>query len=698
MPQMLPAALLAASIVAAFAASTPAFAADEPARAAAGEPIPVEDFIRHARFGSAKLSPNGKYIAITTQVEGQNTLAFLRTDTLAVAAGQQLPDEKSIGAFHWVGPERLMFTALKTYGRNAAPSSTGEWYAMNADGSDKAILVDYNPKGATERGRATGNEFFTLLDPLPEDASTAIMQVYKGGSTEGAFSEVVALDTFRGTRRTLARSPRKDCDFALDEKNEPRWANCNDNYNDAGKFEPHLETYRREADGKWTLVNRSQTSGLRLNIIGTAPDGRVYAEQDDRKAPAAFGLVDKATGKFTALHQDKVAEIVDYLVATDRGTIFGVVTMAGIPKVTIFDEPNADADVYAALAQSFPGKYVDFTGATLDGGKIMVAVRDDSSPTELYLYDRATNKSRFLLRDRDWLDPERMASVKPFSFKTRDGHTMYGYLTVPKGAKLEKLPMIVHPHGGPIGPRDAWGFNWETQMLASRGYLVLQLNFRGSGGYGQAFTDLGHGEWGGAMQDDLTDVTKWAVEKGYADPERICIYGASYGGYASLMGVVKEPDLYNCAVGYVGVYDLMLMKKKGDVRRSETGRDYMDHTLGEDKGTRLKNSPAQHAAKIKAPVFLAAGMKDERTPYQQTEAMRDALKAAGHPADEVLLVDGEGHGFYKEANNLTLYTKMLAFFDRYIGERRGRVNIETMEKADAKPQPAPEQGDTGDQD
>jgi dipeptidyl aminopeptidase/acylaminoacyl peptidase len=259
---------------------------------------------------------------------------------------------------------------------------------------------------------------------------------------------------------------------------------------------------------------------------------------------------------------------------------------------------------------------------------------------------------------------------------------------------LENLQMIVNPDGGAIGPRDYWGFNWETQLFASRGYLVLQLNYRGSGGYGQGFQDKGHGEWGGAMQDDLTDATKWAIEKGYADPERICIYGGSYGGYAALMGAAKEPDLYRCAVGYVGVYDLVsAMFKKGDIKERKSGKRFLEHTLGTDVGERRDNSPAFQAAKIKAPVFLAAGLADQRAPYQHTEKMRDALAAAGHPADVVILQEKEGHGFYKEENNLNLYTKMLAFFDRYIGDRRGRVEVETVEKAGAPAPAEPVQDD-----
>jgi len=676
--------------------------AAETAPAPANAPIPLQDFLRRARFNQSKLSPTGAYLAISQQIEGINSLAVLRTDTLAPVGNITLPDEKSVGAFYWVGPERLMFTAQRNIGTRAAPAGTGEWFSVNADGTKPSILVAYESADATQRNKATGAAGYGMLDPLPGDGRP-LMERLKSGGSEKVVTEVERFDPVTGTRVSVGRAPRHNCSFALDEKKLPRWAMCSDAEDDQGNFGEHLETYRREEGGRWTLVNRSQSSGKRLTIIGTAPDGRVYAEQDDMKTPAAFGLVDKATGAFTELFRDPVSEIADYIVSADGDTILGTVTMAGAPKVALLDaEANhPDQQIYASLAQSFPGKWVDFTSATEDGSKILVAVRDDASPSELYLYDRASGKARFLLRNQDWLDPARMAKVQSFSFKTRDGYTMYGYLTVPPGVDLKaqpKLPMILNPHGGPIGPRDSWGFNTEAQMFASRGYLVLQLNYRGSGGFGQAFMDLGHGAWGGAMQDDLTDVTRWAAQKGYADPSRVCIYGGSYGGYAALMGAAKEPDLFACAAGYVGVYDMIMMNKKGDIRQRETGREFLEHTLGGDMEARKQFSPVHQAAKIKIPVFLAAGMKDARAPYQHTEAMRDALKAVGRPPEVVILQAGEGHGFYSEDNNLALYSQLLAFFDRYIGERRGRVNIETMEKAPAQVQPQPthsEEGDSG---
>jgi dipeptidyl aminopeptidase/acylaminoacyl peptidase len=202
-------------------------------------------------------------------------------------------------------------------------------------------------------------------------------------------------------------------------------------------------------------------------------------------------------------------------------------------------------------------------------------------------------------------------------------------------------------------------------MLAQAGYAVLQLNFRGSGGYGDAFHKAGARQWGLAMQDDLTDATRWAIAQGIADPARICISGASYGAYASLMGVAKEPDLYKCAIGYVGVYDLPMMHAKGDTRWSTAGRGFLKDWLGNPE-TLADTSPNRLAEHIKVPVFLAAGGEDERAPIEHSRLMEKALKNLGKPV-ESLYYETEGHGFYTQEHNREFYTRVLAFLARNIG-------------------------------
>jgi dipeptidyl aminopeptidase/acylaminoacyl peptidase len=229
--------------------------------------------------------------------------------------------------------------------------------------------------------------------------------------------------------------------------------------------------------------------------------------------------------------------------------------------------------------------------------------------------------------------------------------------------------MIVNPHGGPMGPRDNWGFNWETQLLASRGYMVLQVNYRGSGGYGQAFQDASYGQWAQGIMNDIIDATQWAIDNGNADKDRICIYGGSFGGYASLMAPSRAPGMFKCAFGYVGLYDAQIQLSKSDTSKSESGRRFLTRAFGKTRAEQDAMSPITYVDQLKLPIYLAAGARDPRCPPEHTEAMRDALARAGNPPEGVIIQPGEMHGYYKEEANLNLYTKMLGFFGRHIGDQ-----------------------------
>ena len=270
-----------------------------------------------------------------------------------------------------------------------------------------------------------------------------------------------------------------------------------------------------------------------------------------------------------------------------------------------------------------------------------------------------------------------MGTVRAVLIQARDGETLHGVLTLPPGSDGKGLPMIVNPHGGPIGIRDDFAFNTETQMLAHAGYAVLQVNFRGSGGYGRRFTQLGAKQWGLKMQDDLTDATKWAIAQGIAAPDRICLYGASYGAYASLMGVAKEPSLYRCAVGYVGVYDLDKVVRE-DSADSNFGKQYTSQWIGRS-GQLAATSPNRLAAQVKVPVFLAAGGEDRIAPVEHTELMAAALRKAGVPV-ETLYFRNESHGFYALEHRREYYTKLLDFLARHLGGARATATATAKAK------------------
>jgi dipeptidyl aminopeptidase/acylaminoacyl peptidase len=269
-----------------------------------------------------------------------------------------------------------------------------------------------------------------------------------------------------------------------------------------------------------------------------------------------------------------------------------------------------------------------------------------------------------------WLDTQSMAQMHPVTLRARDRVELHGYLTLPHDAPASNLPLIVHPHGGPYGIRDRWGFDRITQFLASRGYAVLQVNYRGSGGYGKRFRDIAWRQWGLAMQDDLTDAVRWAVGEGIADAGRICIFGASYGGYAAMAGITTTPELYRCAVNYVGVVDLPELYGYWSGAAIESGIEaWFRRAIGDPRGDRERldaTSPINNLDGLDVPLFIAHGRRDPRVPIAQAERLIRALRRRGID-HEVLFKNDEGHGFVKQENNVELFTRLEAFFAEHLG-------------------------------
>lgn len=314
-----------------------------------------------------------------------------------------------------------------------------------------------------------------------------------------------------------------------------------------------------------------------------------------------------------------------------------------------------------------------------DGGRLspLSYARDDKSfyaffkvsasnnSGEYYLFDLKKRTAKFMFPLHSWMDPAQIAKTTPFELKARDGLLLHGYLTLPNVELQKNLPLVVMPHGGPHGRYDDDRYDDWAQVLASRGYAVLKVNFRGSGGYGTEFELAGYRQWGRAMQDDVSDATKWAVKQGFADANRIAIAGASYGGYAALMGAVREPDLYRAIISYAGVSDLELMYTRGDIEDSLYGENFLKRVLSEDRAELKNRSPVNLAAQFHAPVLIIHGGRDQRVPVIHGRSMRDALKAANKIVEYFEITD-EMHGFFKQNNKQEAYTRMLAFLDKYL--------------------------------
>jgi len=299
----------------------------------------------------------------------------------------------------------------------------------------------------------------------------------------------------------------------------------------------------------------------------------------------------------------------------------------------------------------------------------IVHVSSDRNPGHYYLFDFATLGTKEVANPYPWIKENDMAEMKPVTYQSRDGLTIHGYLTLPRGVEASNLPVVINPHGGPWA-RDEWYYNPEIQFLANRGYAVFQMNYRGSTGYGKKFWEASFKEWGKKMQDDITDGVEYLKKEGIADPKRIAIYGGSYGGYAALAGVTFTPDLYACAVDYVGVANLFTFMKT----IPPYWKPYLDQfydMVGNPKKDSLllaEASPVMHADKIKAPLFVAQGANDPRVNKDESDQMVEALKKRGIDVEYMVKKD-EGHGFANQDNQYDFYGAMEKFLAKHLGEK-----------------------------
>lgn len=635
------------------------------------QPLPIEHLVGLDEYEDVRLSPTGEYLALTVPFADRTALAMVR-----LSDGQQLGSIQHgrgiyIDDFEWVGPDRIIYSIGERFGRLKAPQSTGELFAVGVDGKQHASLIGFRAGKGTSNfshiKRAKSESVFArLVAPLADDPKSALISVQDLTGRELPFSRVERIDVRTGSRIVAATAPVANARFLTDHANRVRfaWGSDTDNVQ---------HVYQRDHDqAEWRLLNDESVSGRRMFPLAFSTDNRTaYLQVEETSGPD--GLYTVVDGRLTEqpVARDDDTDVHRLLLSPFDRAPFAVAFLDGLPRIEYLEPEGELTRLHRSLQASFPGQSVLLGQASSDGRLGLIVTHSDRNPGDVYLFEFASKKAIFVMARNQRIDPEQMAAMRPFRFTARDGTPLNGYLTLPPGGPEKNLPLVVHPHGGPIGERDEWRFDATVQWLAANGYAVLQVNFRGSGGYGRAFLLAGYREWGRAMQDDLTDATRWAIAEGIADPDRICIHGASYGGYAALMGAAKEPGLYRCASGHVGVYDLPMIFSTGNTAGVRWAQNYYEAAIGRDD---LESySPNRLAGRIRIPVLLTAGDQDEVAPVAHTRAMDKALRAAGGEVT-THVYRGEGHGLFVETNRIDHYRRLAEFLHQHIGTSVGTAD------------------------
>jgi dipeptidyl aminopeptidase/acylaminoacyl peptidase len=627
---------------------------------------PINDYIKPAFIepSSMTLSPTGDFFAVIVPRSNRSDLVIFDRATKKPTANITPRKNEYIAEYWWVSDKRVIATFAVKEGGLEQPSQTGELWGIDADGKNNKYLFGYRGDQGTGSHidvATSSNASATVIESIADDKDTILIGITPWTSGDVPYMELARLNIKNG--RVLhngGRLPvRYTGNIVTDHSGHVRLMSgyTADRYSQL--------FYKPDSSDKWIKLNDSEQSGRIINPIAYSEDNQhVYARVTDINNPDQLILLDPANKTEKLIFKPKVADFGRLYLTANQKDVYAIETYDGRGGYAFLKNESAEATLTKEMMKQFPGELVIANSFSRDGRFATFVVTSDANPGEYYLYDRDNKKVALILKSRPEIVINDSASVEPIEFKARDGLNIHGWLTMPNNAN-GKAPLVVLPHGGPYGVVDRWGYDGETQLLASRGYAVLQVNFRGSNGYGKAFADAGIGEWGGKMQDDVTDATKWLINQGKVDAAKVCIYGGSYGAYVALMAVATEPSIYRCAIGYSGVYDLNIFKTQGDIDNTAFGRSYLSEVLNNDKEWLKQHSPTQLAAQIKAPVLLIHGGADRRTPIAHGNAMKSALTKAGNAPEWIYKAD-EGHGFFDDKNRLESYDAILKFLDKHL--------------------------------
>lgn len=600
--------------------------------------VPLRDFFKNPESSAYQLSPNGKYISYLAPYERRMNIHVKNLETNEVTRVTDLTD-RSVSGYIWATNERLLYV------RDFGGDENYHILAVNIDGSDN---VDLTPFEKVQAG---------LIDDLENDDEHVLVSL---NTRNPQCFDPYRLNIVTGELTILAENPGYITSWMTDHEGKLRIATATDGVNTSILYR---KTEADEFQNVLTTNFRESVSPLFFSFNNQY----VYASSNLGRDKAAIVKFDIEKGEeMEVLFSHKEVDVSGLSYSKKRKVLTTISYSTWKRQFHFLDEQRAN--LQNRLEQDLGDYEIVIASSNKAEDTFLIRTYSDRSLGAYYIYKQNDDRLEKIADVSPWLDENELAEMKPIQYQSRDGLTIHGYLTLPKGVEAKNLPVVVNPHGGPWA-RDGWGFNPEIQFLANRGYAVLQMNFRGSVGYGRAFWEASFKQWGLSMQDDITDGVNWLTEQGIADKGRISIYGGSYGGYATLAGITLTPDVYACAIDYVGVSNLFTFMNTIPPYW-EQFRQMLYEMVGnpddaEDNARMKATSPVYLIDKIKAPLLIAQGANDPRVAQAESDQMVDALRNNGIDVEYILKTD-EGHGFRNEENRFEFYEVMESFLGKYL--------------------------------
>ncbi|OGU78316.1 MAG: peptidase [Ignavibacteria bacterium RBG_16_35_7] len=610
----------------------------------------MEDFFRNPEKRSFQISPDGDYLA---WLQPWNTRMNVFIQKIGEEETTQVTfaTERDIAGYFWKGNNRIIYI------QDTKGDENYRLYGVDKDGTNQKDLTPF------EKVR-TG-----IVDDLRDVPDEMLIQMNKNNPQ---VFDVYRINVNTGEMEIVAQNPGNITGWITDHDGKLRIALTTDGVNSG-------ILYRDSEQDEFKNVITTNFTETLYPIFFTFDNKDVYMISNlgrDRAAIVKYDI--KNNKELELIYEHPEVDVSNLLYSRKRKVLVGVGYTTWKREYELFDEEAKE--IFSDLQSKLTGLEFVVYGENKDEDKFLIRTYNDKSLGAYFLYGVKNKELKHIIDVSPWLKEEYMAEMKPIIYKSRDGLTINGYLTLPKGFEPKNLPVVINPHGGPWY-RDSWGFNPEIQFLANRGYAVFQMNFRGSTGYGKDFWMSSFKQWGKKMQDDISDGVKWLIAEGIADPKRVGIYGGSYGGYATLAGLTFTPDLYTCGVDYVGVANIFSWLK-AIPPYWEPYREMVYEMVGHPEKDSLllyEASPLFHVDKIKAPLLIAQGANDPRVPQAESDQMVEALKKRGVDVP-YMVKDNEGHGFRNEENRFDFYGAMEEFFFEHLGGRMTEIKSEEHKK------------------
>lgn len=603
--------------------------------------LPLDDFLRGSEQSSFKSSPDGKKMAYLKTANNQTHIYMKKTGEEASETRITSLTNRDIIGFLWFSNDKILYIT-DMYG-----TEDHHIHVVNADGTDEKDLTPFDQVRAQYMESLSymrGHEFDILISM--NERSSQRFDVYR-------------LNVKTGAMEIVAENPGNVTSWLTDLYGEVRVAMATDGINTS-------MLYRETPAQPFKPILKLNYGDSFIPIMFSFDNSQLFALSNigrDKLVLVKYNMNTKEMGD--TVYENPKADVTNIIISYQKEAILAVEYETDKVYYEYLDKEYERLNVM--IANKLPNQSYQILGNPLPDTKVLLRTYSDKSPGAYYYYDRKKDTLDKIADSKPWIKEEQMAEMKPISYRSRDGYTINGYLTLPKTGSTN-LPFVILPHGGPWA-RDSWGYDSEVQLLANRGYGVLQMNFRGSTGYGKEFKLAGDKQWGKTIQDDITDGVSWLTQQGYADPKRIAIYGASYGGYAALAGVTFTPDLYAAGIDYMGPSSLFTFLNTMP-SYWEPDRQKMYKQVGDpekDKKQMEDRSPLLHVDQIKTPIMFAQGVNDPRVKKSESDQIVLALRQRGIDAPYMIKND-EGHGFQTYANRVDFYQAMLKFLDNHLSK------------------------------